>query len=185
MEIRTKLLTGKDPSLHAAMTRLIQTAPAGTDTLCHRNLECVGWVDTERGFSPRERTVLLKSVMKNHKVVSGSLPSLTVTSEALGCNAPSALSSTCLWLPSQGSRASRIHVETSGNSRHSLLLATRHPLSWCVPAASLLMAKRDVLSMNYAAGYKPGPCSLRGSLSRQVQQGTGKAHGFLWDSCYT
>lgn len=67
MEIRTKLHTGKDPSLHAAMTRLPQTAPAGTDTLCHRSPECVGWVDTERGFSPNERTVLLKSVMKYHK----------------------------------------------------------------------------------------------------------------------
>lgn len=67
VEIRTKLHTGKDPSLHAAMTRLPQTSPAGTDTLCHRNLECVGWVDTERGFSPNERTVLLKSVMKYHK----------------------------------------------------------------------------------------------------------------------
>lgn len=87
MKIRTKLHTGKDASLHAAMTRVRQTAPAGTDTLCHRNPECVGWVDTERRFSPSGRIVLLKSVM------------FAVTSEALDCSARSAPSSTCLWLP--------------------------------------------------------------------------------------
>lgn len=74
MKIRTKLYTGKDPSLHAATTRLTQTAPAGTDTLCHRYPECVGWVDTERGFSPSERIVLLISVMKNHKACGQFCP---------------------------------------------------------------------------------------------------------------
>lgn len=142
MKIRTKLYTGKDPSLHAATTRLTQTAPAGTDTLCHRYPECVGWVDTERGFSPSERIVLLISVMKNHKACEQFCPCFAVTSEALGCSALSAPRSMFLWLPSQGSRASCIHVDTSGNSRHSLLIATRYPLNWCVPEASLLMAKR-------------------------------------------
>lgn len=87
MKIRTKLYPGKDPSLHAATTRLTQTAPAdtgtsrptqiapaGTDTLCHRYLECVTWVDTERGSSPSERIVLLKSVVKNHKACEQFCP---------------------------------------------------------------------------------------------------------------
>lgn len=55
------------------------------------------------------------------------------------------------------------------------------PESVC-SAAALLTTEWDVLPMNHAAVYKPGPCSLRSSLSCPAQQGARKACGFLPNS---